>query len=81
MQTPATLKAALDALGKPDQSLKNAIEDYGERSKENKLKQQTEGLALIKKMLDALATKEKTHQPAGIVMIADRVAAEAEKEV
>lgn len=76
---PADLQGRLGSLGEPDDTLKSAIGEYGDRSKDNKLKG-TPGLKLVDTLLGELAREEATCWPMGIVMLAERVAGAVEQK-
>ena len=85
--SPQDLMAQLDKLGAPDQDLIEAIgiDEYGCHSKDNFFKQEgakggKAGMEVIRQALAELAKEESAYWSHGVQLLAERVAAESQRE-
>ncbi|MFQ5615856.1 MAG: hypothetical protein ACE5GO_05285, partial [Anaerolineales bacterium] len=83
---PEALAAEIETLGAPTEKFIKWFgrQEYGARAKENKLKkgnqEPIEGIDLIKKMLIKLNRYNQPFHPAGLEMLADRVAGAVDRD-
>lgn len=69
------LAGILTQLGEPNERFKEeVIQDYGDRSKENKLQAKRDGIKLVGDLLSKLSDEPEAFRPLGIERLAERVA-------